>query len=272
LKDQLCLRIIIFVFQKTKAVFCSVLIFAKMSTTVDASINSPEPVEISPEQLEREAQLREEMEERQLPTCYDKWIGDYKYGLFCKPRFNPWSKKKEDQVGMPFFSRDAKLPYIVALLMGFQHSLAVIGGAIVPGTLIGSLDPSGEAGNYIVSYSLIMSGICTWIQVLHTPIPRTKYFLGSGLLCVIAVSFAFLNTIMQSIINQMDRGVDFDTAYGNLIGTFLVGAVCQSGIGFIPGHILQKILPPWISGLAVFLIGVSLVGVGVEAWGGGTNW
>lgn len=240
--------------------------------SIEASINSPTPPVITPEQEAREAELEEEMEERKIASCHDKWIGDYKYGLFCKPRWNPWSKRKEDHVDMPFYGRDAVLPYVVAGLLGFQHSLAVIGGAITPGTIIGSLDPSGEAGSYIVSYSLIMSGICTWIQVLHTPIPKTKYYLGSGLLCVIATSFAFLNTCLQSITNQMDRGVDFDTAYGNLIGVFLLGAVCQSGIGFIPGPILQRILPPWISGLAVFLIGVSLVGVGVEAWGGGSSW
>jgi uric acid-xanthine permease len=232
-------------------------------------MNAPTPPDITPI-LKREAELEEELEQRKIKTCHEKWIGDYKYGLFCKPRFNPYSK--EGQVEMPFYGRDAVLPYIVALMLGFQHSLAVIGGAITPGTIIGSLDPSGEAGSYIVSYSLIMSGICTWIQVLHTPIPKTKYFLGSGLLCVIAVSFAFLNTVLQSIKNQMEQGVDFDTAYGNLIGTFLVGAVCQSTIGFIPAPTLQKILPPWIAGLAVFLIGVNLVGVGVQAWGGGSAW
>ena len=72
-------------------------------------------------------------------------------------------------------------------MLGFQHSLAVVGGTVIPGILIGNQDPSkslsgftsvspaylfkaqilslpsigGEAGNYLVSYALITSGICT---------------------------------------------------------------------------------------------------------------
>jgi xanthine/uracil permease len=136
----------------------------------------------------------------------------------------------------------------------------VIAGTIIPGVLIGQLDPSGEAGPKLVSYALLTSGICTWIQIAHTPIPKTKYFLGSGMLCVIATSFAFLDTTLISVQAQMEDGLSFDEAYGNLLGCFLVGAILQAGFSFIPGPLMRRIFPPWLAGLAVFLIGISLVG------------
>lgn len=88
---------------------------------------------------------------------------------------------------------------------------------------------------------------------------------------VIATSFAFIPTAVTSINTQIEAGKSFDEAYGSLLGVFMVGAVFQSGFSFIPGPILRKIFPPWLAGLGVFLIGVSLVGVGVEQWGGGCS-
>lgn len=200
-------------------------------------------------------------------NLWQKFIGDYNYAIFCTPRLNPWSP--DAKVDMPFFGRDAVLAPLVCVMLGFQHSLAVVGGLITPPTLIGGLDPSGQSASHLVSYGLIVSGICTTIQASHTSIPKSKYYLGSGLLCVIAPSFAFLNTIMGSISTQMERGASYDEAYGNMLGVFMIGAVYQMGFGFIPAHILQKIFPQWLAGLAVFLIGVSLVGAGVKSWGGG---
>jgi uracil-xanthine permease len=172
---------------------------------------------------------------------------------------------------LQWFGPDSNLAVLLATFLGFQHSLAVVGGTVLPGIILGQLDPSGQAAPFLVSYALITSGICTWIQIAHTPICKTKYFLGSGLLCVIATSFAFSPTAVTSINTQIEAGKSFDEAYGSLLGVFMVGAVFQSGFSFIPGPILRKIFPPWLAGLGVFLIGVSLVGVGVEQWGGGCS-
>lgn len=89
------------------------------------------------------------------------------------------------------------------------------------------------------------------------------------MLCVIATSFAFLPTAQQSIDTMIREGKTFDEAYGSLLGVFMVGSIFQSSFSFIPGHILRRVFPPWLAGLGVFLIGVSLVGVGVQSWGGG---
>jgi xanthine/uracil permease len=200
-------------------------------------------------------------------SLWNKLVGDYDYSRLCKPRFNPW--KKENQEPLPFYGPGDRLSFLFAMLAGFQHSLAVVGGTIIPGIILGNLDPSGNSGSYLVSYALITSGICTWIQIRKTPIPKTPYFVGSGMLCVIATSFAFLPTAQQSITTQMNEGKSFDEAYGSLLGVFMVGAIFQSMISFVPGRILRRVFPQWLAGLCVFLIGVNLTAVGVKSWGGG---
>eukprot|EP00980_Cylindrotheca_fusiformis_P021800 scaffold8638_cov77-Cylindrotheca_fusiformis.AAC.2 len=78
-------------------------------------------------------------------------VGDYEYGRLCTPRLNPW--KKDNQEPLPYYGRHDRLALLVALFLGFQHSLAVVGGTVLPGILIGAQDPSGEAANYLVSYA-----------------------------------------------------------------------------------------------------------------------
>ena len=78
-------------------------------------------------------------------------VGDYDYSRLCMPRFNPWSKA--DQGSLPYYGKDSRLALLVALFLGFQHSLAVVGGTVLPGILIGAQDPSGKAASYLVSYA-----------------------------------------------------------------------------------------------------------------------
>ena len=78
-------------------------------------------------------------------------VGDYEYGRLCTPRFNPWSKST--QGALPYYGKDSRLALFVAMFLGFQHSLAVVGGTVLPGILIGAQDPSGKAASYLVSYA-----------------------------------------------------------------------------------------------------------------------
>lgn len=77
-------------------------------------------------------------------------VGDYNYGTLCMPRFNPWAK---DQKALPSYGKDASLSLLLTIFLGFQHSLAVLAGTVLPGILLGQLDPSGKAGPYLVSYA-----------------------------------------------------------------------------------------------------------------------
>jgi len=78
-------------------------------------------------------------------------IGDYKYSVLCKPRWNPRKKAEEGEGKLEYFGPDDELPLIPAIFLGFQHSIAVLGGTVIPGILLGNQDPSGQAGRYLVS-------------------------------------------------------------------------------------------------------------------------
>jgi NCS2 family nucleobase:cation symporter-2 len=105
------------------------------------------------------------------------------------------------------------------------------------------------------------------IQVVRIKIPGTKFYVGSGLLSVMGTSFTFLPIAQRSVAAQMtdpDDPKDFPTAFGSLLGVFMIGSFVEMAMSFIPPRFLRKIFPPWISGLTIFLIGASLIGSGVK--------
>ena len=60
-------------------------------------------------------------------TTRDGLIGDYDYAFLFKPRL-PFMKKPRRAA--PFFGLNDRMPVLLALLLGFQHSLAMLAGLI----------------------------------------------------------------------------------------------------------------------------------------------
>mmetsp|Transcript_34845 Transcript_34845/g.98797 ORF Transcript_34845/g.98797 Transcript_34845/m.98797 type:complete len:671 (-) Transcript_34845:52-2064(-) len=208
-------------------------------------------------------------------SAKDLILGDYDYAYVCTPVLNPWSPQAPRDV--PFYGPNDKLPLLLALLMGFQHSLAMVGGIITPPLLVGSMDQS-EGKVYqkaMVSSALIVSGFASLLQVIRVKLPLPKgraFFIGSGLLSVMGTSFTFLPIAQGAVkaqTNDPNDPVDFPTAYGSLLGVFALGSCVEFGASFVPTRILRAIFPPYITGVTVFLIGASLIGTGVRQWGGG---
>lgn len=130
--------------------------------------------------------------------------------------------------------------------MGLQHAFAMVGGLITPPLVIfkvgitrfslvqhSVLIPNHrlavqfsvnftdvDTQQYVVSASLIVSGICSWINLSKTPIPFTKklfnrqLFIGSGVLSVMGTSFTFLPIFETSIGQMKEDGIDGYAAYG----------------------------------------------------------
>lgn len=100
-------------------------------------------------------------------------IGDYDYKFLFTPRL-PFSKKAAR--GPPFFGLNDEMPVILALILGFQHALAMLAGIITPPIIL-----SGEAGanlepdvqQYLVSAALIVSGLLSLIQITRFHIYKT---------------------------------------------------------------------------------------------------
>lgn len=91
---------------------------------------------------------------------------------------------------LPFFGPNDRLPVVLALVLGLQHALAMVGGLVVPPLLLGGSAGAALAPNdqtYLVSAALIWCGLGTFVQVSRIPLGK-GFFLGSGVLNVIGTS------------------------------------------------------------------------------------
>jgi xanthine/uracil permease len=74
--------------------------------------------------------------------------------------------------------------------IGFQHALAMLAGVVTPvlimsGPGTGNMNLDVSTRSYMLSASLISSGILSLIQITRFRIFNTKYYLGTGLLSVL---------------------------------------------------------------------------------------
>lgn len=202
----------------------------------------------------------------------------YQYGPMCMPSM-PWKKEKAK---LNFYSKDEELPVLMAVFMGLQHAMAMVGGLITPPLVVFKFTVCGFAAGfcpdlvqYAVSAGLITSGICTIINILKFPIPYSDkifgrvIYIGSGVLSVMGTSFTFL-PIFEIAIDQMKRdGIDGRVAYGAMLGTSMVCCLLELFLSVLPIKRLKALFPPIVSSITVILIGVALTGTGMKYWGGG---
>jgi uracil-xanthine permease len=208
-------------------------------------------------------------------------IGTYDYGFLFRPNL-PFLRKPRR--ASPFFGLNDSMPVLLALLLGFQHALAMLAGIITPPIILagqGGANLTADYQQYLVSTSLIVCGILSSIQITRFHIYKTPYYLGTGLISVVGTSFAII-PVAQGAFKQMYANgycpVDADgnnlpcpKAYGALIGTCAVCALLEIAISFLPPKVLQRIFPPVVTGPTVMLIGVHLIQSGFQDWAGGSG-
>ncbi|GAM37145.1 purine permease [Talaromyces pinophilus] len=213
-------------------------------------------------------------------TTKEGLIGDYDYAMLFKPRI-PFMKKSRFRT--PFFGLHDKIPVFLALLLGLQHALAMLAGVITPPIIIGgAANFDTSTSQYLVSTSLIVSGILSAIQITRFSIPKTPYYIGTGLISVAGTSFSTL-TIAENALTQMYNSgycpIDPETGaklacphgYGAILGTSCLCALLEIGLSFVSIDILKRIFPPLVTGPVVLLIGVSLIQSGLQDWAGGAG-
>ena len=187
----------------------------------------------------------------------------------------PWGKKSDQK--FQFYEKDESIPLLVSILMGLQHALAMVGGLITPPYVVFrfTVGADPEYQQYAISAALITSGICTLLNVLQVPIPGTsgifgrQLYLGSGVLSVMGTSFTFLPIFEIAIRQMIGDGTEPYDAYGKMLGTAMICGLLEVMFSVMPVKAVKKVFPPLVSGIAVMLIGASLVGTGMKYWGGG---
>ncbi|KAG6003193.1 hypothetical protein E4U21_002270 [Claviceps maximensis] len=214
-------------------------------------------------------------------TTRNGLLGDYDYAFLFRPNL-PFMTQNTHR--SPFFGINDKMPVVLGMLLGLQHALAMLAGVIAPplilsGTGGANLEPAQQ--QYLVSTALIVSGLLSSIQINRFRIPKTSYFIGTGVLSVVGISFSII-PIAQGAFKQMyangfcpsdGRGnpLPCPQGYGALIGTSSICALVEILISFLPPKILLRMFPPIVTGPTVMLIGIHLIESGFKDWMGGSG-
>ncbi len=141
-----------------------------------------------------------------------------------------------------------------ALFAALQHLLAIFVAIITPPLIVaGALNLDLETTGFLVSMSLFVSGVATFIQC------RRLGPVGCGLLCVQGTSFSFIGPIIAAGLAGGLPAVFGATIAGSVV-EMLVSRVLK---------FMRHIITPLVSGIVVTLIGLSLIRVGITACGGG---
>ncbi|CAD5106062.1 nucleobase:cation symporter-2 family protein [Zestomonas carbonaria] len=152
---------------------------------------------------------------------------------------------------------------LAALLAALQHLLAIIVPIVTPGLLIcQALGVSARDTNLIVSMSLLVSGIATFVQC------RRFGPFGAGLLIVQGTSFNFVGPLIAGGSLMVSQGTPVEAVMAAIFGVVMVGAFVEMGVSRILPFI-KRLISPLVTGIVVLLIGLTLIKVGLISMGGG---
>lgn len=155
-----------------------------------------------------------------------------------------------------------KPPVAAAFLAAVQHMLASFVGIITPTLIIGGVLGLGSEVPYLISMSLIVSGVATFIQA------RRIGPIGSGLMAIQGTSFAFLSSILAAGFIAKGKGGGADEILSLIFGVCFLGAFIEIFLSqFL--HKLKTFINPLVTGIVITAIGLSLIKVGITDLGGG---
>lgn len=151
---------------------------------------------------------------------------------------------------------EGKVPLGDAIPLGMQHVLAMYAGNLAPLLVVTSvLNMDMAIKVTLLQNAMFVAGLITLIQLY--PIWKV----GSGLPVVMGTSSGFI---------PVSLGVGTQFGYGAIMGASLIGGIIEFLLGFIIKP-LRKILPHAVTGTVVLILGISLIGVGIQFVGGGVG-
>ncbi|EGC00068.1 xanthine permease XanP [Pseudomonas sp. TJI-51] len=152
---------------------------------------------------------------------------------------------------------------LIGLLAALQHLLAIIVPIVTPGLLIcQALGVSARDTNLIVSMSLVISGIATFVQC-----KRFGPF-GAGLLIVQGTSFNFVGPLIAGGALMVKQGTPVEGVMAAIFGVVIAGPFVEMGVSRILPFV-KRLITPLVTGIVVLMIGLTLIKVGLISMGGG---
>ena len=173
--------------------------------------------------------------------------------------------KKTYKLSEKAFHLDGKMPLSQAIPLGLQHVLAMFVGNLTPLLIItGTCGiASGEFAElqlHLLQNAMLVAGIVTLVQLFSIgPI-------GGNVPIVMGTSSGFLG-VFNSVAATMGGGV---VAYGAIMGASIIGGLFEGVLGFFLKP-LRKFFPAVVTGTVVMSIGLSLISVGINSFGGGNS-
>ena len=161
------------------------------------------------------------------------------------------------------YGLEAKPPLRETLTAALQHVLVAFVNIIAPAIVVGnSIGLEASDISYLISMSLFISGIATFIQI-HRVGP-----VGSGLLSIQGTSFAFVGTLVTVGTAAVASGRSPTQTLAYLFTICLLGSFIEIILSqFIKP--LRKVMTSLVSGIIVVLIGLVLIRVAITAMAGG---
>ena len=172
---------------------------------------------------------------------------------------------KKNDLSPEAFRFEGKMALKQALPLGMQHVLAMFVGNLTPLLII--TGACGLAGGEfadlrvtLLQNAMLVAGIVTLVQ-LYSIGP-----IGGKVPIIMGTSSGFIG-VFSSVAASMGGGV---LAYGAIMGASLIGGLFETVLGFFLKP-LRKLLPSVVTGTVVLSIGLSLISVGVNSFGGGNT-
>lgn len=163
------------------------------------------------------------------------------------------------------FQMEGKMPLSQAIPLGLQHVLAMFVGNLTPLLII--TGTCGLAGGEfadlqlsLLQNAMLIAGIVTLVQ-LFTIGP-----VGGRVPIIMGTSSGFIG-VFNSVATSMGGGV---LAYGAIMGASIIGGLFETVLGFFLKP-LRRFFPAVVTGTVVMSIGLSLISVGINSFGGGNS-
>ena len=169
------------------------------------------------------------------------------------------------QLSKEAFQFEGKMPLQQAFPLGLQHVLAMYVGNLTPLLIITGVCgiASEEFASLQISLlqnAMLIAGLVTLLQLFAIgPI-------GGKVPIIMGTSSGFIG-VFKSVAATMGGGV---AAYGAIMGASIIGGLFETVLGFFLKP-LRKFFPAIVTGTVVLSIGLSLISVGVNSFGGGNT-
>ena len=177
-------------------------------------------------------------------------------------------KQTEKKTGKPVvygtpYDFEGRLPLSQAIPLGLQHVLAMFVSNLTPILVIlgvcGGADFDGIRVS-LLQNAMIIAGVVTLIQMF------TIGPIGGRVPIIMGTSSGFIG-VFTSVAKVMGGGF---LAYGAIMGAAIIGGLFETVLGAFLKP-LRKFFPSVVTGSVVLAIGLSLISVGVNSFGGGNK-